>query len=230
MGTGGRRLSASGGRRGARQAVRQWRPVQHRSPPAGAGPSLVSQSASPSLPERAAPPAGPAGPRALGGTRHCGRGGCPGVQGPEASARATRRLPLCSGSESGVAPGITWGSGGRGGLAGGRPLSVPCLPFASQPAHRPCPRCPGSAVHVGAAQWAQWLRWDPGLRGVSAGTCPGQGQGHEGARLTLGADAASAAPRQVTTDLRQRCTDGHTGTSVSAPMAAGIIALALEAK
>ncbi|XP_043777515.1 proprotein convertase subtilisin/kexin type 6 isoform X3 [Cervus elaphus] len=35
--------------------------------------------------------------------------------------------------------------------------------------------------------------------------------------------------RKVTTDLRQRCTDGHTGTSVSAPMVAGIIALALEA-
>ncbi|XP_027376441.1 proprotein convertase subtilisin/kexin type 6 isoform X1 [Bos indicus x Bos taurus] len=35
--------------------------------------------------------------------------------------------------------------------------------------------------------------------------------------------------RIVTTDLRQRCTDGHTGTSVSAPMVAGIIALALEA-
>ncbi|XP_062945847.1 proprotein convertase subtilisin/kexin type 6 isoform X3 [Cynocephalus volans] len=34
----------------------------------------------------------------------------------------------------------------------------------------------------------------------------------------------------VTTDLRQRCTDGHTGTSVSAPMVAGVIALALEAK
>ncbi|KAJ6662931.1 hypothetical protein lerEdw1_011135 [Lerista edwardsae] len=33
----------------------------------------------------------------------------------------------------------------------------------------------------------------------------------------------------VTTDLRRRCTDGHTGTSVSAPMVAGIIALALEA-
>ncbi|CAL8349422.1 unnamed protein product [Merluccius merluccius] len=33
----------------------------------------------------------------------------------------------------------------------------------------------------------------------------------------------------VTTDLRHRCTDGHTGTSVSAPMAAGVIALALEA-
>nr|XP_023698827.1 proprotein convertase subtilisin/kexin type 6-like isoform X1 [Paramormyrops kingsleyae] len=34
----------------------------------------------------------------------------------------------------------------------------------------------------------------------------------------------------VTTDLRHRCTEGHTGTSVSAPMLAGIIALALEAK
>ncbi|KAM9422580.1 LOW QUALITY PROTEIN: proprotein convertase subtilisin/kexin type 6-like [Salvelinus alpinus] len=33
----------------------------------------------------------------------------------------------------------------------------------------------------------------------------------------------------LTTDLRQRCTDGHTGTSVSAPMVAGVIALALEA-
>uniref|UniRef100_A0A8C9TCG4 Furin, paired basic amino acid cleaving enzyme n=1 Tax=Scleropages formosus TaxID=113540 RepID=A0A8C9TCG4_SCLFO len=32
----------------------------------------------------------------------------------------------------------------------------------------------------------------------------------------------------VTTDLRQRCTDSHTGTSASAPLAAGIIALALE--
>uniref|UniRef100_A0A8C5M823 Proprotein convertase subtilisin/kexin type 6 n=1 Tax=Leptobrachium leishanense TaxID=445787 RepID=A0A8C5M823_9ANUR len=35
--------------------------------------------------------------------------------------------------------------------------------------------------------------------------------------------------KKVTTDLRQRCTDDHTGTSVSAPMVAGIIALALEA-
>lgn len=33
----------------------------------------------------------------------------------------------------------------------------------------------------------------------------------------------------MTTDLQQRCTDGHTGTSVSAPIVAGIIALALEA-
>ncbi|XP_065278423.1 proprotein convertase subtilisin/kexin type 4 [Emys orbicularis] len=33
----------------------------------------------------------------------------------------------------------------------------------------------------------------------------------------------------VTTDLRHRCTDKHTGTSASAPLAAGMIALALEA-
>uniref|UniRef100_A0A8C6TYU3 Proprotein convertase subtilisin/kexin type 5b n=1 Tax=Neogobius melanostomus TaxID=47308 RepID=A0A8C6TYU3_9GOBI len=33
----------------------------------------------------------------------------------------------------------------------------------------------------------------------------------------------------ITTDLRHRCTDSHTGTSASAPIAAAIIALALEA-
>ncbi|KAF7688537.1 hypothetical protein HF521_013344 [Silurus meridionalis] len=33
----------------------------------------------------------------------------------------------------------------------------------------------------------------------------------------------------VTTDLKQRCTEEHSGTSASAPMAAGIIALTLEA-
>ena len=33
----------------------------------------------------------------------------------------------------------------------------------------------------------------------------------------------------VTTDLHGECTDQHTGTSASSPMAAGIIALALEA-
>uniref|UniRef100_A0A8I5YQG8 Proprotein convertase subtilisin/kexin type 4 n=1 Tax=Pongo abelii TaxID=9601 RepID=A0A8I5YQG8_PONAB len=34
---------------------------------------------------------------------------------------------------------------------------------------------------------------------------------------------------KVTTDLHHRCTDQHTGTSASAPLAAGMIALALEA-
>ncbi|VFV46673.1 proprotein convertase subtilisin kexin [Lynx pardinus] len=36
-------------------------------------------------------------------------------------------------------------------------------------------------------------------------------------------------PQIVTTDLHHRCTDKHTGTSASAPLAAGMIALALEA-
>ncbi|EPQ08085.1 Proprotein convertase subtilisin/kexin type 4 [Myotis brandtii] len=36
-------------------------------------------------------------------------------------------------------------------------------------------------------------------------------------------------PQIVTTDLYHQCTDKHTGTSASAPLAAGIIALALEA-
>ncbi len=35
---------------------------------------------------------------------------------------------------------------------------------------------------------------------------------------------------QVTTDLHHKCTESHTGTSASAPLAAGILALALEAK
>lgn len=35
---------------------------------------------------------------------------------------------------------------------------------------------------------------------------------------------------QVTTDLHNVCTERHTGTSASAPLAAGIVALALEVK
>ena len=37
-------------------------------------------------------------------------------------------------------------------------------------------------------------------------------------------------PPQVSTDLHHKCTDRHTGTSASAPLAAGILALALETK
>ena len=33
----------------------------------------------------------------------------------------------------------------------------------------------------------------------------------------------------ITTDLRKICTESHTGTSASAPMAAAIVALTLEA-
>jgi len=35
---------------------------------------------------------------------------------------------------------------------------------------------------------------------------------------------------QLTTDLRHVCTESHTGTSASAPLAGGICALALQAK
>ena len=35
---------------------------------------------------------------------------------------------------------------------------------------------------------------------------------------------------QVTTDLNSGCTEGHGGTSAAAPLAAGVIALALSAK
>uniref|UniRef100_A0A668AWL9 Furin (paired basic amino acid cleaving enzyme) b n=1 Tax=Myripristis murdjan TaxID=586833 RepID=A0A668AWL9_9TELE len=49
---------------------------------------------------------------------------------------------------------------------------------------------------------------------------------------TLATTFSSGNPGEkqiVTTDLRQKCTDSHTGTSASAPLAAGIIALTLEA-
>ncbi|KTG04573.1 hypothetical protein cypCar_00024985, partial [Cyprinus carpio] len=46
----------------------------------------------------------------------------------------------------------------------------------------------------------------------------------------LAKEAFLRGVNEVTTDLRQKCTDSHTGTSASAPLAAGIIALALEAK
>ncbi|CAL9697284.1 unnamed protein product [Knipowitschia caucasica] len=49
---------------------------------------------------------------------------------------------------------------------------------------------------------------------------------------TLATTFSSGNPGEkqiVTTDLRQKCTETHTGTSASAPLAAGIIALTLEA-
>ncbi|XP_039104048.1 proprotein convertase subtilisin/kexin type 4 isoform X2 [Hyaena hyaena] len=46
---------------------------------------------------------------------------------------------------------------------------------------------------------------------------------------TTYSSGVAADPQIVTTDLHHRCTDEHTGTSASAPLAAGIIALALEA-
>ncbi|XP_029074263.1 proprotein convertase subtilisin/kexin type 4 isoform X2 [Monodon monoceros] len=46
---------------------------------------------------------------------------------------------------------------------------------------------------------------------------------------TTYSSGVAANPQIVTTDLHHRCTDKHTGTSASAPLAAGMIALALEA-
>ena len=51
---------------------------------------------------------------------------------------------------------------------------------------------------------------------------------------TLASTYSSGSTRQgerkvITTDLHNKCTDTHTGTSASSPMAAGIIALMLEA-
>jgi len=42
--------------------------------------------------------------------------------------------------------------------------------------------------------------------------------------------AFCACAVKVTTDLRKGCTESHTGTSASAPLAAGICALVLQVK
>jgi len=47
---------------------------------------------------------------------------------------------------------------------------------------------------------------------------------------TTYSSGSSGERKIVTTDLHNLCTSGHTGTSASAPMAAGVIALVLEAK
>lgn len=54
----------------------------------------------------------------------------------------------------------------------------------------------------------------------------------EACASTVATTYSSGAQREkqiLTTDLRKQCTDSHTGTSASAPLAAGIIALVLEA-
>ena len=55
----------------------------------------------------------------------------------------------------------------------------------------------------------------------------------EACSSTLASTYSSGGPHEqqiVTTDLRQTCTEEHTGTSASAPLAAGIVALVLQAK
>ena len=43
-------------------------------------------------------------------------------------------------------------------------------------------------------------------------------------------DSSSPIHSQMSTDLHHKCTERHTGTSASAPLAAGIMALAMETK
>ncbi|NXJ72308.1 PCSK4 convertase, partial [Rostratula benghalensis] len=70
---------------------------------------------------------------------------------------------------------------------------------------------------------------------LSVGSVLGDGQSPQysescSAILTTTYSSRTTSEMQiVTTDLRHRCTDKHTGTSASAPLAAGMIALALEA-
>jgi furin len=46
---------------------------------------------------------------------------------------------------------------------------------------------------------------------------------------TTYSSGSSGERKVITTDLHNGCTSSHTGTSASAPMAAGVIALVLEA-
>ncbi|NXF12867.1 PCSK4 convertase, partial [Smithornis capensis] len=70
---------------------------------------------------------------------------------------------------------------------------------------------------------------------VSVGSALGDGQrppyGEScAAILTTSYSSRASSPVQiVTTDLHHQCTDKHTGTSASAPMVAGMVALALQA-
>ncbi|NWR36449.1 PCSK4 convertase, partial [Tachuris rubrigastra] len=70
---------------------------------------------------------------------------------------------------------------------------------------------------------------------VSVGSVLGDGQrpryseGCAAILTTTYSSRASSDVQIVTTDLHHRCTDKHTGTSASAPLVAGMVALALEA-
>ncbi|XP_039610855.1 proprotein convertase subtilisin/kexin type 4-like [Polypterus senegalus] len=62
---------------------------------------------------------------------------------------------------------------------------------------------------------------------TEAGTVPWYSEACSSTLTT--AYSGGVVPQVVTTDLRHRCTQRHSGTSASAPLVAGIIALALEA-
>ncbi|XP_071583769.1 proprotein convertase subtilisin/kexin type 4 [Heliangelus exortis] len=64
---------------------------------------------------------------------------------------------------------------------------------------------------------------------LAGGHRPRYGEGCSAILTTTFSSRATSQEQIVTTDLHHGCTDGHTGTSASAPLAAGIMALALEA-
>ncbi|NXC77485.1 PCSK4 convertase, partial [Anhinga anhinga] len=64
---------------------------------------------------------------------------------------------------------------------------------------------------------------------LAGGRRPWYGEGCSAILTTTYSSRTTSKGQIVTTDLHHRCTDKHTGTSASAPLAAGMIALALEA-
>ncbi|NWU73417.1 PCSK4 convertase, partial [Pterocles burchelli] len=64
---------------------------------------------------------------------------------------------------------------------------------------------------------------------LAGGRRPRYGEGCAAILTSTYSGRTRSQAQIVTTDLHHRCTDQHTGTSAAAPLAAGIIALALEA-
>ncbi|XP_065555705.1 proprotein convertase subtilisin/kexin type 4 isoform X3 [Lathamus discolor] len=65
---------------------------------------------------------------------------------------------------------------------------------------------------------------------LAGGQRPWYSEGCSAILTTTYSSRTTSKVQIVTTDLHHRCTDRHTGTSASAPLAAGIVALALQAK
>ncbi|XP_057288492.1 proprotein convertase subtilisin/kexin type 4 isoform X1 [Pezoporus wallicus] len=64
---------------------------------------------------------------------------------------------------------------------------------------------------------------------LAGGQRPWYSEGCSAILTTTYSSRTTSKVQIVTTDLHHRCTDKHTGTSASAPLAAGIVALALQA-
>ncbi|XP_065555711.1 proprotein convertase subtilisin/kexin type 4 isoform X7 [Lathamus discolor] len=64
---------------------------------------------------------------------------------------------------------------------------------------------------------------------LAGGQRPWYSEGCSAILTTTYSSRTTSKVQIVTTDLHHRCTDRHTGTSASAPLAAGIVALALQA-